>query len=202
MGQRGRKKGASGAQSRALLLAIAADEFAHHGYHATKVSTIVKRAGVTQPTFYLYFQSKEEIFQELVNLFRLKLFDLTRKSRLAPGIDLQSLPERIAVGLTAIFRYLAEDPNLTRIGFSLAPEAEEIKEQLATQIRENLNSEKREGYFRADLDMGTVAESLVGIIERLTVTKLLQGVKPPEELANEIARLFLYGMVVDKKSVV
>ena len=39
MSIRGRKKGASGEQSRALILNIAAEEFAHHGYYETKIST-------------------------------------------------------------------------------------------------------------------------------------------------------------------
>lgn len=198
MGQRGRKVGASGEQSRALLLAIAADEFAHQGYYQTKVSTIVARAGLTQPTFYLYFQSKEAIFQELVDLFRSKLADLTVKSRLKPGMDLDVLPHRIAAGLTAIFSFFNDEPNLTRIGFFVAPEAEENKKQLAAQIRENLIAEQQDGYFHADIDMSTVAESLVGAIERLTLAKLLQGSMDPEGLANEIVRLFLYGIIANQ----
>jgi TetR/AcrR family transcriptional regulator, fatty acid metabolism regulator protein len=194
MGQRGRRKGANGEQSKALLLSIAADEFATKGYYETKVSTIVKRAGLTQPTFYLYFQSKEEIFQELVCLFRDKLFDLTKKSRLEPEIDLSSLPNRIAEGLAAILQFFTENRNLTRIGFFVAEEAEEIKKQLASQIKENLISEQQNGYFHSDFDMGIVAESLVGVMERLTVTKLFKGVKEPESLAKEIVHLFLYGI--------
>jgi TetR/AcrR family transcriptional regulator, fatty acid metabolism regulator protein len=194
MGQRGRKKGANGEQSRALLLSIAADEFATKGYYATKVSTIVKRAEVTQPTFYLYFQSKEEIFQELVCLFRNKLFELTKRSRLEPEIDLDSLPDRITEGLTAILQFFAENQNLTKIGFLIAQEAEKIKRQLASQIKENLISEQQNGYFHTDFDMGTVAESLVGVMERLTVTKLFEGVKEPKSLAKEIVHLFLYGI--------
>ena len=66
MGKKGRKEGSNGAESRANLVLIAAEEFATYGYYDTKVSTIVKKAGVTQPTFYLYFGSKEAIFSELI----------------------------------------------------------------------------------------------------------------------------------------
>lgn len=198
MGQRGRKKGANGERSRALLLHIAADEFAHKGYYETKVSDIVKRADLSQPTFYLYFRSKEELFRELVDLFRDKLFDLTKKSRLEPGINDTSVPERIKERLAMIFGYFVENPNLTRIGFFVAPEAEEIKKLIAAQIAENLISEQQDSYFRPDMDMSIVAESLVGMIERLTVTNLLQGSKQPESLANEIVNLLLYGMLFNK----
>ncbi|KOP79969.1 hypothetical protein AMS60_16650 [Bacillus sp. FJAT-21945] len=195
MGQRGRKKGSNGEQSRALLLSIAANEFAKHGYHDTKVSSIVKRAGLTQPTFYLYFQNKEAIFQELVELFRENLYSLTRKSRLEPGIELTSLSDRIAYGLAGIFIFFKENPDLTKIGFYESAIAEEIKKELAIQIEENLTSEVQNGYFSQAIDMCIFAESLVGIIERLTVTKLLPGLKGPNSLAEEIVDIFLNGII-------
>ncbi|WP_203363202.1 TetR/AcrR family transcriptional regulator [Bacillus sp. REN10] len=195
MSKRGRKKGASGEQSRALLLTIAAEEFAHKGYYETKISTIVQRAGLTQPTFYLYFKSKEALFQELIDSFSQGLVDLTKESRLEPGIDFDSLPARIAKGLTGLFTFFSENPQLTRIGFFNSVEAEEIKKQLALQIRENLMSEVKNGYFQTELDMCLVAEMLIGIIERLTITKLFSGIKTPEELASEIVHLLLNGML-------
>ncbi|WP_424766958.1 TetR/AcrR family transcriptional regulator [Paenibacillus sp. sgz302251] len=169
-------------------------------YYETKISTIVKRAGVTQPTFYIYFPTKDSVFQELVEQFQAKLFNLTLRSRLEPDIDTDSLPDRIAAGLEALFHFFKEEPHLMRIGFLLAPEAEEIKRQLAAQVQGNLESEQQAGYFHRDMDMSTIAESLVGMIERLTITKLLPGLKTPEELAGEIVRLFLYGMLTADNS--
>jgi len=200
MGRRGRKKGASGEQSRALLLSIAAKEFAHKGFYETKVSSIVKQASLSQPTFYLYFNSKEALFGELVELFGDQLFDLTKQSRLEPGIESSSLANRISSGLTAIFRFFVEEPDLARIGFYIADEAEDIKNKLAAQIKDNLIYEQQHGYFRTNLDMSTVTESLVGIIERLAMTKLLPGHKTPEILASEIVTLFLNGMITHQGS--
>lgn len=51
------------------------------------------------------------------------------------------------------------------------------------------------GYFQAELDTYLVAKVLIGIIERLTLTKLFLGVKTPEELASEIVHLLLNGML-------
>ena len=195
MSNRGRKKGASGEQSRALLLTIAAEEFAQKGYYETKISTLVQRAGLTQPTFYLYFKSKEAIFQELIDLFIKGLSDLTTESRLEPGIDFNSLPLRITKGLSGIFTFFSENQNLTRIGFFNSLESEEIKKQLALQIRDNLISEVNNGYFQTEMDMSLVAEILIGAIERLTLTKLFPGIKKPEEIASEIVHLFLKGML-------
>lgn len=195
MSNRGRKKGASGEQSRALLLTIAAQEFAQKGYYETKISTLVQRAGLTQPTFYLYFKSKEAIFQELIDSFIKGLSDLTTESRLEPGIDFNSLPLKITKGLSGIFTFFSENQNLTRIGFFNSLQSEEIKKQLALQIRDNLISEVNNGYFQTEMDMSLVAEILIGAIERLTLTKLFPGIKEPEEIASEIVHLFLKGML-------
>ncbi|WP_100010173.1 TetR/AcrR family transcriptional regulator [Lentibacillus sediminis] len=195
MAKRGRKKGANGEKRRSLLLLIAAEEFSNNGYHETKISTIVQRANVTQPSFYLYFQSKEAIFQELVDIFHQKLMTLVQQSLLETGLEKSTLEGEITGRITNIFTFFKEQPDLTRIGFYMANESREIKSQIASQIEQNLREEQMNGYFRADIDMHTVAESLVGIIERLTETKLLKGLTKPEKLANEIVRLLLYGMI-------
>jgi len=41
--------------------------FAEKGFWKTKVSDIVKEAGVAQGTFYIYFKSKEDCFYELLS---------------------------------------------------------------------------------------------------------------------------------------
>ena len=192
---RGRRKGSDGVQSRALLLSIAAQEFAENGYHETKISTIVKKAGLSQPTFYLYFASKEAIFQELVDTFRTDLKKLMKDSRLKAGIDEASVPEQIVRNLERIFTFFNQNQQLTRIGFYISAESIEIKSLMASQIEVNLEFEVQEGYFREDIDMEIVAESLVGVIERLTFHQLFNGLKGPEELAFEIVNFFLQGMV-------
>ncbi|UFT99887.1 TetR/AcrR family transcriptional regulator [Radiobacillus kanasensis] len=198
MGQRGRKKGSNGEKSRAVLLDIATKEFAQQGYFETKVSTIVKKANVTQPTFYLYFESKEAIFQELVDLFRLKLTELTQQSRLGTGIDLATVPDKITQGLAAIFRFFYENQDLTRIGLFVSHEAEKIKQDLAKQMESNLIVEQKNGYFDQGIDMGIAAETLVGVIERLTLTKLFKGIRDPDELAKDIVHIFFYGLRLHK----
>jgi AcrR family transcriptional regulator len=47
------------------LLDAGAEAFAAHGYHATRVDHIVRRARTSHGTFYLYFASKEDLFRVL-----------------------------------------------------------------------------------------------------------------------------------------
>ncbi len=50
----------------AEILAAALEMFVEHGYAATKLEDVARRAGVTKGTMYLYFDSKEALFKEVV----------------------------------------------------------------------------------------------------------------------------------------
>ena len=54
-------------QRRKQILDAALGVFAEQGYHGAAISDVVKAAGVARGTFYLYFDSKEAIFQELLS---------------------------------------------------------------------------------------------------------------------------------------
>ncbi|MGD6857055.1 TetR/AcrR family transcriptional regulator [Bacillus infantis] len=199
MGNRGRKRGSIGENSKNLLLKIAAEEFAENGYNDSKISTIVKKAGLTQPSFYLYYPSKEAIFHELIKEFQQKLSYLTDASRIEPGVEIPQLQNRIKSGLFAIFSFFHENQMLAKIGFFMNPDAESIKSQMAAQIHHNLLSEQRAGYFREEANMELAAVSLVGAIERLVITQIFTGKKSPDMLAEETVDIFLYGLLDNKK---
>jgi TetR/AcrR family transcriptional regulator, fatty acid metabolism regulator protein len=199
MAKRGRKKGSIGKNSRILLLNIAAEEIAEKGFHDAKISSIVKKAGLTQPSFYLYFPSKEAIFHELIMTFQHRLSCLTDASRIEPGVELPQLPIRIKSGLYDIFSFFHENQMLAKIGFYINPDADSIKSQMAAQIHDNLLSEQRAGYFREEANMELAAVSLVGAIERLAVTQIFTGKKTPDILAEETVDIFLYGLISNKK---
>jgi AcrR family transcriptional regulator len=48
------------------LLAAALDLFVEHGYAATRLEDVARRAGVSKGTLYLYFTNKEELFKAVV----------------------------------------------------------------------------------------------------------------------------------------
>lgn len=48
------------------IIEAAFEEFALHGYAATRLEDIAARAGVTKGTIYVYFESKERVFEALV----------------------------------------------------------------------------------------------------------------------------------------
>jgi len=188
-------KGRKGRETKSRLLKAAAHEFANNGFHETKVSTIVKNSGLTQPSFYLYFSSKDAVFEELVTSFQSKIIKLSESVRLEGGIESNDIAKRIVTIIESVFQFLVQDPDLTRIGLFLSPNAEQIRNELTQIVKTNLEAEQRLGYFRYNLDMEIVAECIIGVIEHFTATHLLSGSKEPRILAQQIVDLFINGML-------
>ena len=102
---------AKGRDTRQRILAAAEVLFASLGYNAASVSKITEQAGVGQGTFYLYFASKLDLFDALVD-------DLNRRVRRTMSEASSAAPNRIEAeraGFRAFFRFTAEHPSLYRI---------------------------------------------------------------------------------------
>ena len=100
-----------GRETRRKLLEAAEHVFADLGYQETSITKITERAGVGQGTFYLYFDSKLDLFSELVD-------DLSTRVRRAmaegaPPDATRMQAER--AGFAGFFRFTAEHPGLYRI---------------------------------------------------------------------------------------
>ena len=193
-------RGEKGKESRARLLAAAVYEFAHQGYHETKVSTIVARAGLTQAAFYLYFPSKEAIFAEIVNDFREQMYALASAVRIAPGLEPAELPMRFQMGVEAVFHFFAAQPDLMRIAFFQAPNAQEIKAEMVALVIKNLRAEQQAGYFRSEVSIEMVGECLIGMLERLTLRWLFSEEKDATTLATQLTDIILHGILAVPRS--
>jgi AcrR family transcriptional regulator len=70
------------------LLDAGASVFAARGYHSARVDDIVKAAKTSHGTFYLYFASKEDLFQALVAEVADEVAELTKSlDAVGPGDD-------------------------------------------------------------------------------------------------------------------
>lgn len=100
-----------GQQTRRKILEAAESVFAELGYQDASISKITDRAEVGQGTFYLYFDSKLDLFSELVD-------DLSSRVRWAMAEGAPKDGTRIEVeraGFAGFFRFTAEHPGLYRI---------------------------------------------------------------------------------------
>src|SRR5579859_2860276 len=59
--------------------------FARKGYHRTNIADIIARARIARGTFYLYFQNKKELFEELLEQTLGELRHRIQRLRVGPG---------------------------------------------------------------------------------------------------------------------
>lgn len=104
-------KTARGRRTREKLLGAAEIEFGEKGFHAVAINDITRAAGVALGTFYVYFESKEEIFRALVS-------HMSHKTRSWIAERVADVPDRITAerkGLEAFIEFVREHKGLYRI---------------------------------------------------------------------------------------
>ena len=100
-----------GEQTRLRILDAAESVFAEFGFHDASIVRITEVAGVAQGTFYIYFSSKQQVFDEVV-------LDLNHRVRQAMSQAAEGAPSRLEAerrGFAAFFAFTAEHPSLYRL---------------------------------------------------------------------------------------
>jgi AcrR family transcriptional regulator len=100
-----------GERTRQKILAAAGSEIGRRGFSVTSISDITSAAGVGQGTFYIYFQSKEDVLRELVlqmgRELRQHLSDATTGAKTRLDAERE--------GLLAFIEFVRSNPGLYRI---------------------------------------------------------------------------------------
>lgn len=141
-------KTARGRRTRDRLLQAAEVEFGEKGFQKAAISGITQRAGVALGTFYVYFESKEEIFRALVAY----MGHLTRQW-ISERVD--DAPDRLTAerrGVQAFIEFVREHGNL----YQIVSEAQFVAEDafrdyytvFATAYAERLNAAAEQGEIR------------------------------------------------------
>jgi len=100
-----------GKNTRDKLLQAAEIEFGDKGFHAAAISGITYRAGVALGTFYTYYQSKEEIFHDLVSY-------MSHRTRRWIAERVAGAPDRMAaerLGIEAYIEFARQHKGIYRI---------------------------------------------------------------------------------------
>lgn len=187
---RGRRANSNGERSKQLLLEKAMELFSMHGYHETKISDIVNAANLTQPTFYLYFQSKDKLFNDLNEEFEKNLVARLTDTLENSKIGNTDAHNYIFESLKNMFIYFVENPNLTKIGFYGSAEATKLKDKIITKLIQLLKNEGEAMIIHNEVELDLLAHSLLGSVERLTLRYLLTKERSPEKLANDILTIY------------
>ncbi|GEK81644.1 TetR/AcrR family transcriptional regulator [Agrococcus baldri] len=161
-----------GELTKAKLLEAAERVFAEQGYQAASISRITERANVAQGTFYLYFASKLDLFEQLVE-------DLNRRVRAAMSDGAARGGNRAEAereGFRSFFAFTAEHPALYRV----VREAEYVAPGAMRRHYERIVEGYIEGLTRAkasgeigDVDPEVAAWALMGVGEMIGMRYVL-----------------------------
>ncbi|WP_082101513.1 TetR/AcrR family transcriptional regulator [Demequina rhizosphaerae] len=162
-----------GEKTRGRLLEAAEHVFADQGYHDASIVKITERAGIGLGTFYLYFDSKQAIFEALV-------LDLNRRVRHAMSEEMAGASSRMEAeraGFAGFFRFTSEHPALYRV----VREAEYVSpgtmrehyQRIVAGYEDGLRRAQADGDVDAGLDPEVTAWTLMGIGELIGMRYLL-----------------------------
>ena len=188
----GRTLSARGTATRARLLEAAEQIFAALGYHDASIVKITEAASVGQGTFYLYFESKKQVFDEVV----LDLNSRVRHAMSEASAAGTTRAEKELLGFGAFFRFTAEHPALYRIirqAEFVSPETLQVHyERLTGGYVAGLRHAMEAGEVEEG-DPEVLAWSLMGIGELVGMRWILWNGEQemPEAVFDELARIIV-----------
>jgi len=156
--------------------------FPEKGYEGTSMNAIAEAAGVTKPAVYYYFENKEEMFREMIEIgqqhglkraqeiikeeksFREKLIDLIMERFTIP----QKLPE-----LEKFFSWA--NTNGLQHALRICSRDSKIINMMRKTILDFLKEEVEKGNLRKDIDLDQLLALLAGGINYHTKEHFLMG---------------------------
>ena len=166
--------------------------FGEKGFEDATVAAISAEAGISEPTLYEYFESKEDVLFSIAELYTRR--ELERVSELAHFID--DPRERVRAIIQAYLEFYEKNPLYTSVAlltlkgnrrYVASPEYQSVRDA-ARPLIEVFRDGVRRGAFRDDLDPYLVRNMVLGFIEHLTIQWLLVG--RPKRIAEHTDTIF------------
>ncbi|UJR81055.1 TetR/AcrR family transcriptional regulator [Sandaracinus amylolyticus] len=151
--------------------------FSENGYHATRISDLIEAAGIARGTFYLYFESKNAIFHELLD----QLLERIRASvdGVDTRVDAAPLRDQLLVIVRRVLATFHEHPELTRLVLRSAPGLDDEVDrklaafygQLHAWLAVSMQNAQALGLMRV-LDVDVVSWSVIGAVKQIVELSL------------------------------
>lgn len=182
------------------ILSTALDLFAIKGYDATPVREICEAAGITKPTLYHFFGSKDGVLQALVQSGFEEFRRLVNDALATQG----SLQDRVKVLARAVFDSAKEKPRLWRFIHSViwappgtAPSQTDSCSEFYDGVVGELAAAAAEAAARGEISTGSIPARmliLMGSISEAATGYVISG-KPDltPQLADEIVDTIFNG---------
>lgn len=184
-----------GKERRAQIIAYATERFAADGYHPTSVADIVDGLGVGKGVFYWYFDSKEELFVEILRTAQTDM--RRRQQREIAGVE--DPVERVKLGVRAAVLWMAEHDDLRRL-FEFARTESAFNSAMRAGQRvlvgdavAHLKEAIVEGRI-PDQDPEVLAHAILGVANHLTRVYIGSRGQDPSEVADMVVSFCMQGI--------
>jgi AcrR family transcriptional regulator len=184
------------AERRQQILNHARDVFAKRGYHAAKIDDIVAAAGVARGTFYLYFEDKRGIFEEIIDRVLARI-GMTIQT-VDPHDPNRSVADQVRENIRRIVGILLEDRATTKIFLSDAVgvdplfdrKLQSFYDELSTMLQSSLQDGQALGIV-VEGDAQLYSYLTLGALKELTYQVVLRGWEQPVDRIVDAMFAFL-----------
>ena len=182
-------------ETRRRLIEAALLVFAHQGFERATVDEIVREAGFSKGAFYVHFESKEDLFWEMLEERISRQQEAFRQA----VDESRPLAENVRTILTGVFQLVRDDPLWSSLFVEFAAHAtrnEKVRERLAAMydrwralIVEMLNAGREAGRVQKEIDPQFIASLLIAVVEGSVMqSRLAPDTVRLDELVEPLSR--------------
>ena len=188
---------------REQILDAATQAFCRGGYHGTSVDDVIRAAGIARGTFYLYFESKHDVFAALVDRMLRVFLESSGPSGAGDMTGIGDARKVLRGHYRALLDVLHRHRELCRLlleeaagadkGFDARLDAHRAAWQ--KHVRDSIRTMRDLGIARRDVDADAAAWCVVGSVEMLVRQYVLRGHEPDlDRLADALVEHELRGI--------
>ncbi len=176
--------------------------FSRKGFSRCSVEDILQEAHVARATFYSYFDSKKDLFVELVDSILNSMFEIVAKELGDIPSTIDELKEKTKNTLLAVYSYFSENWEFSAIYIKevmgMNPEIDlrivEWQQRMSEMVKLLLNRGIEKGMFRP-VDIDIVAPLVAGVPQHLGLQlfMLSENLDLPR-VADAVTDYLIYGL--------
>lgn len=172
--------------------------FSEKGYSRTSVNDIIKEIGMSKSNFYTYFESKDDVFFEMVNQVDDKIIHYARTH-----LETTNAKERFRDYITFRLERFKDEFSRRQAKFAteyyasvrLSEEREALMQRRYNDFSEDIESiivyGQQMNLFSEQINMKTMIEVLMGLIDGLIFHDSVLGVRITKQKIQCVADVFL-----------
>ncbi len=180
-------------ERRRQILDVALKAFSTSGYHNTSMTDIADALSMTKPVVYQYFDSKRELYLELLEEVSSNLVASVTAVLTATGEP----RAQVENGLVAYFTWVANNPDAFSLLFDSSERVDVEVDDIVSEF-EDAAAKAIGPFITADIsadDQHTFAIGIVGMVETVSRQVIGKGQKfDPEKLGRSVADLLWGGL--------